>query len=158
MLLNFALLALAMVGISATYNLGDALEMARWLTGVLGGTIVWLCVMLVTCRRLVPFQKKGGALLAVGFVGLSIASLINEYAAHFFQPSGIYLVVAVMPSFAVAVYNEYKHGSDLDTGRGGGAGKETGLVLGRIGATYRLLSWSGWPRRSACSARYSWFH
>ena len=134
MLLNFALLALAMAGIGATYKLGDALGVTRWLTSILGLTIFWLCVMLVTYRELVPLQKKGGALLAVGFAGLSIASLINEYAVQFFRPSGIYLVAAVMPSFAVAVYHEYKLGGGIDSDRGG-----AGMALGQVSATYRLL-------------------
>lgn len=129
-LFNFALLATAMVGIGFVYKLGDAIGMTRWLTGVLGGSTVWLCVMVVTYRRLVPFQKKGSLLLALGFVVLSIASAINEYAVHFFEPSGIYLLVAVLPSFVFAAYHEYKHGSDLDSERGGGAERGAGPALG----------------------------
>ena len=105
MLIATPIVLVAMVGVLFLWRLVERFGVSYWLSGVVILTVFVLGVLFVTYRTLDPVRKKSSALMALGLVALTVASLLNEYVSHFFTPSGIYLLAAFLPAIAFAAYH-----------------------------------------------------
>ncbi len=104
MLIAAPIALVAIVGVSFLWRLAERFGMSHWLFGVVVLTVSILGVLSMTYRRFDPVRQKASALMALGLVALSIASLANEYVSRFFTPSTIYLLIALLPAMVFAVY------------------------------------------------------
>jgi hypothetical protein len=102
-------IALAVViGVAFLWRLTERFGLSHWLGGVVILTVSLLALLLMTYRTLDPGRKKASALMALGLVALSIASVVNEYVSRFFTPSGLYVLAAFLPTTAFLGYRSVR--------------------------------------------------
>ena len=99
-----AILAFSLLAGSSLFWLGRKFGASQWLTGVTILTCVIFASGLWNYHRLDEMRKKAFLLLLGCFLPLTVVSFVDEYVVDFFEPSRLYVLLAVLPAMVFMGY------------------------------------------------------
>lgn len=125
--------ALTSVGLFFGFQwLGRELGASPWLTGLVTLTVVMLVLGGSNYRKVDEMRQKALLLLFVSLIGLTIASVVNEYVLHFFSPSRGYALLAFLPAISFVAYRAWMERRVPNAEIGESGGYDPSIAMYRV--------------------------